>query len=192
MGASDSKSLQGFGFLTALEDETQGWVGGLLVLNAASRPLEFHCTAPIKPSRAQQILYGATLAPYLCGEQIGAALTRKSNISTAIYFTDVPAVLSVRSLVNSPVVLLDGRHEDSEQTSRAALRIDGAHSRLPTPHADALVSFKVHDCSMAVSQAFAGDQQKALALLEGNTTLDLREPFERVRQALEETQLRKR
>ena len=128
MGASDSKSLQGFGFLTALEDEQQGWIGGLLVLNSASRPLEFHCTAPVKPSRAQQILYGSTLGPYICGEQIGAALTNKSSIQPAAYFTDVVEMLTVRELVNSPVALVN--HVDlarDDATVSRKLRIDGSN-----------------------------------------------------------------
>src|SRR4051812_23172961 len=53
------------GFLTVVEDEQQGLVGGYLLLNPLGRPVEFHCTAPVKPNRAQQILYGPTLRPYL-------------------------------------------------------------------------------------------------------------------------------
>ena len=192
VGASDSKSLQGLGFLTALEDPTQGWVGGLLVLNAASRPMEFHCTAPIKPSRAQQILYGATLAPYICGEQIGAALTRKSDIPTAIYFTDRLDMLAVRPLVNSPVVYLELPPQGDDGASGNKLRIDASHAQLPTPHAEAFISFQTHDCSMRVNAAFAGDQQTVTAVLEAEMSLDLCEPFQRVHEALEETQLRKR
>ena len=70
MGASDSKSLPAIGFLTVVTIPDQGLVGGYLVLNAAARPLEFHCTTPVRANRAQEILYGPTLRPYLFGEQI--------------------------------------------------------------------------------------------------------------------------
>ena len=192
MRASDSKSLQGLGFLTALEDPDQGWLGGLLVLNAASRPMEFHCTAPIKPSRAQQILYGATLAPYICGEQIGAALTRKSDISTALYFTDRLDMLAVRPLVNAPVVLLDLPSAVDANSPDKKFRVDAAHTDLPAPHTDAFVSFEVCDYLMRIDPAFAGDQQKVTNTLQGDFSLDLREPFQRIHEALQETQLRKR
>ena len=52
MSASDSKSLTGIGFLTVVELPQYGLCGGLLVVNAAARPLEFHCTAPVKADRA--------------------------------------------------------------------------------------------------------------------------------------------
>ena len=55
-------------------DVEQGLFGGYLVLNLLGRPLEFHCTAPVRPNRAQEILYGPTLDPYLCGERIGQTL----------------------------------------------------------------------------------------------------------------------
>ena len=55
------KSLPAIGFLTVTRDLEQGLFGGYLLLNALGRPLEFHCTAPVRPNRAQEILYGPTL-----------------------------------------------------------------------------------------------------------------------------------
>ncbi len=63
-----------WGFLTVVEHPQYGLFGGYLILNTAGRPLEFHCTAPIKPNRAQEILYGPTLESFLYGEQIGQTL----------------------------------------------------------------------------------------------------------------------
>ena len=74
MPTDEPKSQPALGFLTVLEHAQHGLMGGYLVLNPAGRPLEFHCTTPIKPNRAQEILYGPTLEPYLFGEQIGKAL----------------------------------------------------------------------------------------------------------------------
>ena len=72
------KSLLAIGFLTVTRDVEQGLFGGYLVLNFLGRPLEFHCTAPVRPNRAQEILYGPTLDPYLVGERIGQALLETS------------------------------------------------------------------------------------------------------------------
>ena len=74
MTASRSKSLPDIGFMTVVESAEHGFFGGYLVLNHTGRPLEFHCTAPVRPNRAQEILYGPTLKPYLYGEQIGKTL----------------------------------------------------------------------------------------------------------------------
>ena len=65
MSSAPPKSAACLGFLTVVEHAELGLLGGYLLLNAAGRPLEFHCTAPVKPNRAQEILYGPTLRPYL-------------------------------------------------------------------------------------------------------------------------------
>ena len=51
------------GFLTAIHLEHRGHVAGLLVTNKYGRPLEFQCTAPVRPNRTQELLYGPTLVP---------------------------------------------------------------------------------------------------------------------------------
>ena len=76
-GSQSAGSQAALGFLTVLEHDEHGLVGGYLLLNMAGRPLEFHCTVPVRPNRAQQILFGPTLRPYLYGEQIGQALLAK-------------------------------------------------------------------------------------------------------------------
>jgi len=198
VGASGSKSLESVGFLTVVQDRRQGWLGGYLVLNTASRPLEFHCTAPVKPNRAQQILYGPTLAPYLCGEQIGPALAGKSNVQPLAVFTDVAAMMSLRTFVDWPLALVEfddsetkPNSDDAGQESGALMhRLDGAHGR-PTPHDARRLRFRAGERALAVDEAFAGDQQKIAALLDRASALDLCEPFERIREAIEETQLRK-
>ena len=69
-----------------------------VLLNAAGRPLEFHCTAPIKPNRAQEILYGPTLESFLYGEQIGQTLIGQSN------FKNVPGYAEKK---RTPILLQD-------------------------------------------------------------------------------------
>src|SRR6266436_3505887 len=136
MPADGAKSQSALGFLTVLEHAQHGLMGGYLVLNAAGRPLEFHCTTPIKPNRAQQILYGPTLEPYLFGEQIGKALVSKSSVDPLLICTDLRAAMAVRGVVNAPValVLADERAEPEAVATRAdtmlrvpTLRIDTAH-----------------------------------------------------------------
>ena len=97
MGTAAGKSAATLGFLTVVEHAQHGLMGGYLLLNAAGRPLEFHCTAPLKPNRAQQILYGPTLEPYLYGEQIAEALVGKATVEPLLICTDARPVLAVRS-----------------------------------------------------------------------------------------------
>ena len=97
-----------FGFLTAVDAPSHGLFGGYLLVDLAGRPLEFHCTAPVKVSRAQQILYGATLQSHLHGRQIGATLLAEGTVAPEVVLTDLESMLHVRSYTNLPVALVAG------------------------------------------------------------------------------------
>jgi hypothetical protein len=183
MALSGAKSKTCLGFLTVVEDPDYGLFGGYLVLNFAGRPEEFHCTAPIRPNRAQQILYGPTLEPYLFGEQIGQALLTKSKARPVLVCTDREAALAVREHVDVPVALVLPSEAPAPSTSEqpasgTSWRIDPAHA---TPQ---LVSFRLGRNCLAVSaedQQQIGTQLAALA-----DSFDLTEPFGRIREAIEE------
>ena len=179
MGVRDTKSLSALGFLTVVEHEQLGLFGGYLVLNAGGRPLEFHCTAPIKPNRAQQILYGATLEPYLYGEQIGQTLVTKAETKPGLVCTDLPAVLAVREHVELPVALV----LPPSPGDGTALRFDEAHA-LREP-----ASFTVGRNRLSVSWRHSGDRSEVASQLAAlDDGFDLAEPFARIREAIEEAQ----
>ena len=176
MSASGPAELKALGFLTAVEDEEHGVFGGYLVLNALGRPLEFHCTTPIKPSRAQRILYGPTLGPYLYGEQIGQTLVKKASLEPQVLCTDVPAMLATRPLVTGPMALVRAAGDAS------GVRVDPPHLSPPTPR-----SFELHGHRLTVSANYPGDEAivaQRLSLLGEH--FDLSEPFGRIREAIEE------
>ncbi|HEX4131793.1 MAG TPA: hypothetical protein VHZ24_17290 [Pirellulales bacterium] len=170
MPSRDAKSSAAFGFYTVVEQPQIGLLGGYLVVNAAGRPLEFHCTAPVKPTRAQTILFGATLEPYLYGEHIGQALIRKAETLATVICTDRPQALAVRQYIDAPVALIVGE-EASIRTSIA------------TP------SFTIGTVRLAVAGGFTGDESlvaERIALFAAS--MPLAEPFERIRQAIDEAQ----
>jgi hypothetical protein len=151
-----------YGFLTTVESAAHGLFGGYLVVDALGRPLEFHCTAPVKVTRAQQILYGPTLQGHLHGRQIGAALLAESKAEPALVLTDQEAMLLVRPHTRLPVALV---------------------KRLEQQHGE---SGNVH------VQPHASDAPREAAIRERLATLgaavDLCEPFDRIRAAIEEAQ----
>ncbi|MBI3839060.1 MAG: hypothetical protein HY288_14160 [Planctomycetia bacterium] len=185
MSHGDPKSQATLGFLTVLEHEQQGLVGGYLILNPSGRPLEFHCTAPIKPNRAQQILFGPTLQSYLYGEQIGQTLLSKGSLEPLAVCTDVELALSVRDYVALPVALVLGSDEKPDaavtnpQTS--TWRVDAPHR--PGLH---LNHFTVGRNRLAVAADRDADRQTIAGRLESLEGFDLSEPFERIREAVEE------
>ncbi len=101
------------GFLTAMGDPVRGVVGGFLVLNLVGRPTEFHCTAPVRPNRAQEILYGATLEGFLCGEQIARALVGRSKTEFAAILTNNPNMLTAGNSLNAPLAMVFQRAKAS-------------------------------------------------------------------------------
>lgn len=173
--SASTTSKGGIGFLTVLLDEGQGWIGGYLVVNAAARPLEFHCTSPVKPNRAQEILYGPTLGCYLMGEQIAAALVKKSSTPPVALVTDIEPVLAVRGQVEMPVALLIDK-------------LPGAATSL-----DSLVKFELAGHRVAISDEYAADRDRLLiGFPKIAQHFDLSEPLDRIREAIAETQLRGR
>ena len=205
MAADRTKSRPNLGFLTVLDHPQHGLFGGFLVLNTAARPLEFHCTAPIKPNRAQEILYGPTLQSFLYGEQIGRTLLEKAKNSPEFVCTDCRPALAVREYASAPVALVLPDNQDSgnqdlgntgagddrsaDETGRI-LRLDGSHAGGFDPAGgNRLTTFELGRNRLAVSEQ-ADDDRRTITERFGHLaeSLDLSEPFSRIREAIEEAQ----
>jgi hypothetical protein len=183
MGAGDAKSISALGFLTVVRHPEHGLFGGYLLLNRSGRPLEFHCTAPIKPNRAQEILYGPTLEPYLFGEQIGRTLAAKSGVEPLVICTDCEPALAVREHVEMPVVLvLPETAEVEPAPSSPVYRVDAAHAA-----GSRVMRFALGRNRLAVSAMAVADRAAVTERLgELAESFDLSEPFQRIREAIEE------
>ncbi|CAN5366437.1 hypothetical protein BH11PLA2_BH11PLA2_47480 [soil metagenome] len=157
---SDPSAGLTLGFLTVLQDAT-GFQGGYLVTNAWGRPLEFRLTTAVQPNRVQQILYGATLTDYIHADLIGKTLVEKTAVTPSLIITDVAAVLPLRAKVEMPVIALG----DGETTLK--------HDRSSTP-----LSFLTQ---------FEADRDAIITLLDKlDSSMDLAEPFSRIREAVTE------
>jgi hypothetical protein len=183
---SDARSQAAWGFLTVLDSDEQGLIGGYLVLNETGRPLEFHCTAPVKANRAQQILFGPTLQPYLYGEQIGQTLLAKGSIRPAVVYTDVEPALAMRDFVDVPVALVLPPPETSEGSGTPERRVDRGHS---LAH---LATFALGANRLAVPRRHRSDEQTILGRQQSLEAIDLAEPFGRIRDAIGEAQRQSR
>ena len=169
MTASGAKLLPAIGFLTVREISELGLIGGYLLLNTSGRPLEFHCTAPVRPNRAQEILYGPTLAPYLYGEQIGQTLLDKSKSKPLFVCTNLKAALSVRNFVSTPVVWLNDTRDETEANS---LRLE---------------RFELATCQAAVLASCLQDRETISKQWDAHGEgLELLEPFSRLQEAIDE------
>ncbi len=172
------------GFLTAVEDAERGYVGGLLITNRFGRPLEFQCTAPVKPNRTQQILYGPTLRPYVLGELIGRTLLEKVGVKPHLVLVESPDLLDLRSATSTPVASLVSDTKPStnrklpETESRQAEHLEKTQPNSLRLGNEAVAFHSSHNEDRIEIEKFA-----KLVPVDA----DLREPFERVREALVET-----
>ena len=205
--AADKTEL--IGFLTVIEHQKFGLIGGFLVLNPAGRPVEFHCTSPVKANRAQEILYGNSLYPFLYGEQIGQTLVSKSRSSIDYLFTDSVPVLAVQDFIETPTVYVccpdevSGFGEGVEQSLRS-FGIEPEKSETislrPNPGSKGLCDIpglsvarwqplRLGNCFLSVpaesSESLEMHRRRLACLMK---TLDFVEPFERIRLAVDEAQ----
>jgi hypothetical protein len=181
MTASELKSLPVIGFLSVVHAADTGFCGGYLLVGGSARPVEFHCTAPVRPNRAQQILYGPTLWQYLYGELIGKTLYDKAKIEPLAVCTDQVAALSLRELVAAPVMWVDTSEGQVNAQSG-----DDAQSATPGYSAP-LSRFSLGRFSVAVAASHESDRQRIIERMGAwAERFDLVEPFTRVRAAVEE------
>ena len=161
------------GFCTVRAHSEHGFFGGYLILNTHARPLEFHCTLPVKPSRAQEILYGRTLADFVCGEQIAKALVSKAKLTPQLVLTDCSAVLALSHVSDISVACIP------DAVSAAS------DANIPSIDARRLRSIKLgtHQATILHDDMQTAEQLSQLwqAL---DVTIDICEPFQRIAEAL--------
>jgi hypothetical protein len=154
------------GFLTVLQEN--GYLGGYLVTNAWGRPLEFRLSSAVQPNKVQQILYAGTLVPYRCGDLIGKALVERAGVAVALVVTTCESALDLRLKLDTPVVYL---------TPAADPR---ANDPLAIPLRNARGSLLCHP-------RFPADVPVVRQVLADiDSSLDLTEPFTRVKEAIAE------
>ena len=194
-----------WGFLTATEYQQLGLIGGYLILNRMGRPLEFHCTTPIRANRAQEILYGTTLDAFLYGEQIAQTLINRAKVKPYAVLTDCQQVLTVQEFIDIPVCFIAGLTGQEKK-----VRILNTECHTPEDNEFPMTSFgNVSDIEQIRhalpfvhgSLQNVGRYQLMLPellsrsaidtvdeLKNVSSAIDFLEPFERIRLAIEEAQ----
>ena len=177
------------GFLTVLH-EPNGFFGGYLATNSWGRPLEFRLSTAVQPSRVQQILYGPTLRPYICADLIGKTLVERTAICVQIVVTDCRSVLELRRLIETPLVWLavpaDRSSPSLTLSGPETPGLNGVDLSLDSAIAD-LPAISLAAGNVFCHPQFATDKPLVRGLIERLTeTLDLAEPFGRIREAIGE------
>lgn len=192
------------GFLAVRELTSVGLVGGLLLVNTMGRPLEFHCTAPVIASKTQQVLYGSTLSEFLQVEVIGRALVQQTKRGPAAILIDEGQLASLADWISFPVVLVGKQIAETTTVAEggwadASANPLAAAEQPSRPHSggpkwilgDAwLQSIQPQANWKSDSSLVSGDSAIATGvrgpLEQLGSQLPVTEPFERIRQAIEE------
>jgi hypothetical protein len=153
--------------------EPNGYMGGYLVTNPWGRPLEFRLSTAVQPNRVQQVLYGDTLEPYICGDLIGKTLVDKTSAPAGLILTDCAAALDLRLRLEVPVVWL----APADDQSAARMSEQGLCARPAENGRGALLCHP----------RFLADVAVVRELLEkADGMVDPAEPFARIREAMGE------
>ena len=163
------------GFLTVLQEDSNGYLGGYLVTNIWGRPIEFRLTTSVQPNRVQKILYADTLQSYICSELIGKTLVEKTNIAVQLLVTDTPSVLDLRLHLETPIAYVARAARVNPNQSEEANQPEFVCPTIPVQN-----NIHCHGHFPQDAEAI----QDILKRLTGN--VDLLEPFERVREAMGE------
>ena len=195
MASTDSSSCNAttklIGYLSFVTLPGAGIVGGLLLVNERARPVEFHCTTPMPSSRVNEILYGATHREALVADQLGKALVNQARQSTKnakrsieLLVTDDVDALGLRSQITIPVTLLANDEDDRSEHADASSSPERNHdsSTLRTEW-----SFEIGGQCFTNGADYPQDREVIRACLTSlGSTWDLAEPFERIRDAINE------
>lgn len=165
---SDSPPALTLGFLAIFNDST-GYFGGYLVTNGWGRPLEFRLTSAVQPNKVQSVLYGPGLDSYIHCELIGKTLIEKTSTQPLLVVTDNQSALSLRNFVNVPVLSVS--QEKDQPPGFQSLSLNHARCR----------------GSIFYPAQFQADLPTIEQRLNTiDQSVDLLEPFARIREAMTE------
>ncbi len=153
--------------------------GALLVTDSRGIPKDFRYTEPIQPSRLEKILYGNALGAYLVEEVILNALVEALGASPVLWLCrDRALFLPLYNKTKLPVIFLhQGGHSPLDHVGE--IQSQGENSFLVQLYAlrDAFL--------MEVPEQETRKMEQHVALLqEVAETMDLTEPFGRMKEAM--------
>jgi hypothetical protein len=166
------------GFLGYREfDEGEAYRGAILVTDDWSKPLEFRCTAPVRPTALQRTLYGKSLLPHVLTELIGAPLISSVREKPQLILIADEAYFDVRHKVSAPVIRVarpsGSKTKQEDQTKSKSLLLQSASGKFAQVEIEAHWKFV----------ADLDSSSERLRDLFGRW--DLTEPFQRLAEGLQ-------
>jgi hypothetical protein len=150
--------------------------GAFLLTDQTTKPLEFRCTNPIRPTQLQTILYGSSLQEHVMVQLIGLPLLNSVKDKLHLILVNDANFLKAREKVSTPMVRIS-------REGAVAISAD----KDPAQRLLVSKSGRFDPITLAPHPKFDGDREHAKALLvEVFNSYDLLEPFSRIAKALEQ------
>jgi hypothetical protein len=167
-------------FLGYLEfDNASAYRGAILVTDEWGKPLEFRCTAPVKPNPVQRTLYGQTLMPHILVELIGKPLLEAVQEKPEVVVIQEGRFFDLRCKTDTPLICI------RRQGAGVDVRGDDEDGK-PKPVVISSESGKFEALVIEPHWQFGEDTdlcRRRIHELSGRW--DLVEPFERLTKGLE-------
>lgn len=129
---------------------------------------------PVKPSRAQMLLYGPTIDAFVCGEQIAKALISKAKVKPTVVLTDCSAVLALSTVCTVSAAYLQFESES-----------DPSSFQPPQGSPGELLRLRIEPWHLSIlAEQPENEAPIADCLSQLGSNFDLTEPFQRVVDAL--------
>lgn len=159
-------------------DKGAGYRGGILVTDGWGKPLEFRCTAPVRPNPLQKTLYGQTLLPHIAVELIGLPLL--------LSILEKPVLVIIQDSLFFDVRLHSGTSLVRVWRQGEQVRLQSTDDEQKSNVALSCATGKFQPIVCEPHWQFRSDSETATPLLsEMFTRWDIVEPFERLNRALE-------
>jgi len=118
-------------------EDGEAYRGAILVTDDGSKPLEFRCTAPVRPNQLQRTLYGKSLLPHVLTELIGNPLLNSIHEKPQLILISDEAYFDVRHKISVPVI----RIAKSNGAKSKALLIQSASGKFDQVEIEAHLKF---------------------------------------------------
>src|SRR5258708_21460228 len=103
-GQNEARPIR-IAFLGYMElEKGSAYRGGILVADEWGKPLEFRCTAPVRPNPVQRTLYGETLMPHIAVELVGTPLLRTLEERPEVVVIQDDVFFDLRNHTATPVL----------------------------------------------------------------------------------------
>ena len=163
-------------FSSKLIDEQ--FIGGVMITDQKSIPLEFKYTEPIKPTKIHKIIFGKVLEKYINEEVIRKNLFNDIKSQVSIFFVSDMKLLTTENMGNVPLVLL-------QNTTLPSLEQAGSIQRIKEKE----ILVQPVTTKTPIKLIFASPeveiQEKAMNIIKTLIQkIDIYEPFIRVETAL--------